>query len=247
MVFILAISIPSIAQESENCEEIPTFIGIPEETLCEQYGGGAYDLILSAPSLNSASKLLAHLLTNTAFGLNIYVADDFYVDIDFNFNYCIIEIAPGKQIIVTGGVVPTPPGQYGNGAKLKIEHSKLFACEGLWKGIRLQKIGSQANILISEIEDAEIGVDAPYSSAIGLKGAVFDRNRIGVSLGRETGNVTSDNAPAFSAFSGNTFSCTAPLNGTTDEVSLAGVRVVRCPVTIHSDEVSKFTGSRFGI
>ena len=237
----------SNGQEAKNCEDIPTFIGIPEETLCEQYGGGVYDLTLNSPTLNSASKLLAFLLGNTASG-KIYIADDFYVDIDFHFDNCTLEIAPGKQIFVTGGPAPLMSGQYyGDGAKLYIKNSKVFACGELWKGIRLVKTGSQANITNSEVEDAEIGIDAPVSSAIGLKNAIFNRNRIGVSLGREAGSITLDNAPAFSTFSGNLFSCTAPLNGTTDEISQAGIRILRCPAAIHSEAVSKFTDSRFGI
>lgn len=72
------------------------------------------------------------------------------------------------------------------------------------------------------IEDAEGAIQAenPVFSFINLNNTTFNRNRIGVLINNSTLNIY----PQLSVFLNNRFTCTSPLNGTTNEYSNAGIK-----------------------
>ena len=109
------------------------------------------------------------------------------------------------------------------------KHQKeMFACKALWKGINMNN-ETRVNIKSSIIEDAitALKVDG-IKNTISIENTVFNRNRVGIQLGR---NIPSD-PQGFTnltvlGFAGNQFTCTSPLNGTTNEITFAGVLIQR--------------------
>jgi hypothetical protein len=213
------------AQENHACEtEI-----FPKEqpnqplTLCQKHQNEPQPkpIVLGVPGLEFDWEV--EMLTGTS-GLTdryVYIVGDFTVTSQFVFNNCIVQIDPGVEIIVGNGM-----DDY---AILSVWNSELFACKGLWEGIQLLD-NAEIDTDKSIIEDAKIGINADnVENTISITQTTFNRDRIGIQLGRtvlvyphshET-NLTILN------FSGNQFTCTSPLNGTTNEITFAGVLIQR--------------------
>ncbi len=194
---------------TDPCEaESYPFTGVPEQTLCEQYPNFIPDITIGANTIITNSSQIGTSITG-----NVFIDGDFIIDNIFTFDNAIVKIKPGYTIIVQNNHL----FDY-----LSIDNSKLFACDGLWKGIVL---GAGAQIFtnnFSIIEDAEIAIFADKRSALVIQKTTFNRNRVGIQL-TATAQLGTD--PLLLGFKDNVFSCDAPLNGTASEITIAGVKL----------------------
>ncbi|MFZ4632785.1 MAG: hypothetical protein ACOYNO_01125 [Saprospiraceae bacterium] len=115
---------------------------------------------------------------------------------------------------------------------LHIDNSKLFACNGLWKGIRLEQFARISTSNFSEIEDAELAIYAGAFSQLNIYQTTFNRNRVGIELINSNPLSIFSNGPFVFNFHSNRFTCDAPLNGTTNEITYAGGRCCMNPMAI---------------
>ncbi|MCO6493405.1 MAG: right-handed parallel beta-helix repeat-containing protein [Phaeodactylibacter sp.] len=229
----------SQGQAAGLCEEGEYhFTGVPEPTLCEQYGNLLPDLEVGAGTPITRSSQIGSSFTG-----NVYIMGDFQVDEPFKFIDCIVKIEPGATVFIL------PPVQPFVSNILTIDNSKLFACSDMWKGIVLSSNTSISTLNETEIEDAFAAIqanNAQFSSLL-IEETVFDRNDIGILLSQDTALIS----PATMInFAGNLFSCTAPLNGTADQVSFAGIKTENVPFTVNPVAEAfnnKFDGLQNGI
>lgn len=230
---------PIFAQtEVDPCElPPPTFEGTPQATLCDEYEQSSYSLEIGVgTSFTYSSQLTGTLPTN------IWIKGDFYVDDNFKFENNIIKIEPGVTIHV---LTPTMLKRI-----LTIKNSKLFACDELWKGIKLNNGTGVFTSDGSIIEDAEAAIHAINTSnaKLSIKNTTFNRNVIGIQL--ENG-PTDSHPPVIFQFADNIFNCDAPLNGTTNEVSYAGMKLVNVPAAFFPSTIvasdNRFYDLQYGI
>jgi hypothetical protein len=194
----------------------------PSATLCSQYGGMLCTAIGAGTGITKASDLPSNPTQGS-----FCIQGDFLVDENFTFQNSIIEIEPGVQITIAQSAPNTSP------IGLWLENSKLFACQGLWKGIFMSPGTVVVTSSNTQIEDAEVAIKAhsDYIS-IGCQNTTFNRNRIGISINGGPGkNVYT--------FKSNTFSCTSPLNGTDDEITFAGVELINNTISLNSAPFNK--------
>lgn len=196
-------------------EETPTFTGIPEQTLCEQYPNFSCEIQIGAGTPFPKSSLLG----SATLSGNVCVVGDFEVDVPFTFLNALVKINPG----VTIAVKPSPNG-YDVGSSLGINNSKLFACTGLWKSITLGHLSSISSWNNSVIEDAETAIYATGFCALSIQQTTFNRDRVGIELFTPFPNIWVP-GPIMWGFFGNQFTCTAPLNGTANEITQAGMKL----------------------
>lgn len=196
-------------------EETPTFTGVPEQTLCEKYPNFSCETQIGEGTAFPKSSLLG---TSSLSG-NVCVVGDFEVDVPLTFLDAIVKINPG----VTIAIAPSPNG-YDVGSSLGINNSKLFACNGLWKGIILGQLSSISSWNNSVIEDAETAIYASGYCNLSIQQTTFNRDRIGIELFTPFPNIWVP-GPVMWGFYGNQFTCTAPLNGSTNEITQAGIRL----------------------
>ncbi len=192
----------------------PTFIGIPEQTLCEKNPNLVCAIQIGAGTPYSKSSLLGTSVTG-----NVYVVGNFEVDAPFTFQNALVKIDSGVTISIAGS-----PNGYDNGGSLGINNSKLFACDSLWKGITMGFLSSINTWNNSEIEDAETAIYASGFSALSIQQTTFNRNRVGIELNTPFPNIWIL-GPVIWVFTGNHFICNAPLNGTTNEITQVGVKL----------------------
>ena len=214
------------AQDTLSCvSDVPIkFTGTAENTLCDDYGDLTCQVTIT--SSNNQSSTFGSNLT----GVVVCIQSDFTIDADFEFNNCTVIIDPGVSI------------NAGVGVEFKIVQSKLFACDDLWAGIDLAW-GSRIDIFASDIEDAEIAVHADNWARLSLSHVDFNRNRTGIKL---SGSWLFK--PKIISFIQNDFTCDAPLNGTQDEVSFAGIHLNKVPLYAKSQlGVSRFEQQEYGI
>lgn len=230
---------PIFAQTEVNPCELPppTFEGTPQTTLCDEYEQSSYSLEIGVgTSFTYSSQLTGTLPTN------IWIKGDFYVDDNFKFENNIIKIEPG----VTIHVLTTTMFK----RILTIKNSKLFACDELWKGIKLNNGTGVFTSDGSIIEDAEAAIHAINTSnaKLSIKNTTFNRNVIGIQL--ENG-PTDSHPPVIFQFADNIFNCDAPLNGTTNEVSYAGMKLVNVPAAFFPSTIvasdNRFYDLQYGI
>ncbi len=196
-------------------EETPTFMGSPEPTLCEQYSNFSCEIQIGGGTQFPKSSLLG----TASLSGNVCIVGDFEVDVPLTFVDTIVKINPG----VTIAIAPSPNG-YDVGSSLGINNSKLFACSGLWKGITLGPLSSVGTWNNSVIEDAETAIFASAFCALSVQQTTFNRNRVGIELFTPFPNIGVP-GPVMWVFTGNQFTCTAPLNGTANEITQVGVKL----------------------
>ena len=228
------------AQEAElfKCPEKEyKFSGSPAETLCDENPNFVCETEIGVGTPFPKSSLWGASITG-----NVCIIGDFEIDAHFSFQNATVKINPGVTITVAGS-----PNGYDPGSSLGINNSKLFACNGLWKGIRLvgflSAIGTSNN---SEIEDAEIAIYASGFTALGIQQTTFNRNRVGIELVTPFPSVFVP-GPIMWTFSGNNFTCDAPLNGTVDEITTAGVKLKDSFLGTFQSGANTFTGIQYGI
>jgi hypothetical protein len=210
LTLFLVIGLNGFSQTDPFINCIPNgFIPDPFEnaaTLCQTYGSQTPDLTIGE---GTSFPYATDILGSTLDGKRINIIGDFTVDKSFTFKNCIIKINPGKAIFC-------------DVQSLKIDNSKLFACDQLWKGIIMADYSSiycRNNTIIEDAEGA-IQSENPVFSFINLSNTTFNRNRIGVLIANSSLNIY----PQISVFQNNRFTCTSPLNGTINEYSFAGIK-----------------------
>ncbi|HMQ59285.1 MAG TPA: T9SS type A sorting domain-containing protein [Flavilitoribacter sp.] len=226
--------------DSHYCpQEPPVFTGPPETTLCEMYGNLNFTLTVGAgtpfPGTGQWTSFPAQ---------NIFITGDFTIEEDFDITGKTIKIAPGAQIILSSV------------ATLTLDNSKLFACSGLWEGIIMNAFSKVRTRNNTRIEDAETALRSvnEQNTSLELENTIFNRNRVGVLL--EIPAFSNDPftfspfPPVLLKFKGNTFSCDAPLNGTVDEISFAGLQSRNAPVVANQlalNEQNVFKDLEYGV
>jgi hypothetical protein len=222
----------------QPCEkETPTFTGNPEPTLCEQYPNFTCEIQIGTGTPFPKSSLLG----SATLSGNVCVIGNFEVDVPFTFLNAVVKINPG----VTIAIKPSPNG-YDPGSSLGIDNSKLFACNGLWKGItlgHLSTIGTQNN---TEIEDAETAISASGLCALFIQQTTFNRDRVGIELNTPFPNIFVP-GPLVWTFTGNNFTCDAPLNGSTDEITYVGVKLKDSYLYTFQPGANTFSDIQYGI
>lgn len=215
------------------------FTGIPEKTLCEQYYNFSCQMQIGAGTPYPKSSLLGSTL-----GGNVCIVGDFEIDAPFTFQNAIVRIDPGVAINVAGSTFGYPTG-----GVLGINNTKMFACNNLWKGIT---VGHLAVISVSDnsiIEDAEKAVYATGFSVLSFQNTTFNRNRIGIELETPFPNKWVP-GPTVLKFTRNRFTCDAPLNGTADEITEAGVKLKNAYLYAYQSNLlgmNLFSDLRYGI
>lgn len=229
---------PVSAQGSQffKCPEKEyTFSGFPAQTLCEENPNFVCAIQIGTGTLLPKSSLIGASITG-----NVCIVGDFEVDASFRFQNAVVKIAPGVKISIANS-----PSASAN-VTLELDNSKLFACNGLWKGIEL---GSYAYFLThngSEIEDAEKAVYSEVRSALSVQNTTFNRNRVAIELVNSSPG-TWDSSPLLWNFTGNHFTCDAPLNGTADEVTYAGVKLKDVLIYTVQGGLNIFNDIQYGI
>lgn len=164
-------------------------------------------------------------MTNIAQG-KFLIKGDFLIDESFTFQNSIIEIKTGFQITIAQSVPNTSP------IGLWLVNSKLFACQGLWKGIFMSPGTVVVTSSNTQIEDAEVAIKAHSDYVtIGCENTTFNRNGIGISINGGPGKNVA-------LFKSNTFSCTSPLNGA-GGITFAGVELINNTISLNSGPSTK--------
>jgi hypothetical protein len=239
VLIALSSTLATYGQEGQTfkCpEKSYTFVGTPEQTLCEQYPNFSCATQIGVGTPYSKSSLLGSSVSG-----NVCVVGDFEVDSPFSFLNAVVKISPN----VTISVKPSVNG-YDSGSSLVINGSKMFACTGLWKGITLGHLTFLSTSNYSKIEDAEKAIYASGLCALNIQQTTFNRNRIGIELDTPYPN-NSVPGPLVWIFTGNRFTCDAPLNGTTDEITEAGVKLKNSYLYTFQSGLNRFTDLKYGI
>jgi len=244
-VFLLpsTASLPVLAQQSAyyECPENygATFTGLPEQTLCELNPNFNCQMQIGAGTQFPKSSLLG-----TSISGNVCIVGDFEVDANFTFLDVTVKINPGVTIAVAGS-----RNGYSGGSSLSINNSKLFACNSLWKGITLGFLSVIVTSNNSIIGDAEKAIFANVLAALYIQKTTFNRNRVGIELETPFPSVFAL-GPRVLNFTANRFTCKAPLNGTIDEITEAGVKLKNAYLYAFQANVNGmnwFTDLRHGI
>lgn len=217
-------------------ESTPTFTGIPEPTLCEEYPNFSCEIQIGLGTQYPKSSLLGASVTG-----NVCVIGNFEVDATFTFIDATVKITPGVTIVIA----PSPNG-YDVGGWLGINNSKLFACNGLWKGITVGQLSSISTWNNTVIEDAETAISASGLCALFIQQTTFNRDRVGIFLNTPFPNIFVP-GPLMWTFSGNHFNCDAPLNGTVDEITTAGIKLKDSFLGTFQSLTNTFTDIQYGI
>lgn len=231
--------VPALGQISEifKCpENTYTFTGFPEQTLCEQYPNFNCEIQIGTGTQYPKSSLLG-----TSVSGNVCIVGDFEVDEPFSFINAVVKINPGVIIAVK----PSPNG-YDPGSSLGIDNSKLFACTGLWKGITMGHLSTISTTNSTKIEDAEKAIYASGLCALTIQQTIFNRNRIGLELDTPFPNIWVP-GPLVWVFDNNRFTCDAPLNGTTNEITEAGVKLKNSYLYTFQTSLNRFSDLKYGI
>lgn len=239
LVFLLLMSLVSLAFSQNDpivdCTldsfALDAFEETSATTLCAIYGQQTPDLSIGeGTSWPKATDFFAPNLV----GKKINITGDFIIDKDFTFKNCTIRITPGKSI-------------FNNYFSLNIDNSKLFACQLLWKGIILGPVSRVKCFNNTIIEDAEGAIQCKNAefAFIDLVSTTFNRNRIGILVENQNPYGI---YPQITAFLQNKFTCTSPLNGTSDEYSFAGIKSKNLNlITSQNARLNQFFDQHYGI
>ena len=202
------IDFPQIIRDV-NCGEYepPVFTGETPPSLCEKYGN-----IDFVTKIGKGTKFEKSSDIGSKISGNVSILGDFIIDSPFSFTDAIVKINPDVTILMQGS---------SSNIILKIIDSKLFACEKMWRGI---KMDDNTSIITrsSTIEDALEVINCIDKSYVifDLESTTFNRNKVDI---RIEANFSSHD-PFFKNFKRNTFSCTSPLNDNTS-TTLIGILV----------------------
>ncbi len=234
---------PLWAQSQTDCAEsaMPKFDPDQEQrTLCQKYSPP-----LKFPNRfgTATTQLASHIISNLNNGNDVFTGDidlvgDLTIDQDFTLLNCKIRISPNVKITVLAGVTFTLDG------------SKLFCCQNLWNGIDLIDNSTMVTKNTTEIEDATTAIESLCAANLSIANTTFNRNSIGIHIGSSIPTqVPCGTISTFTQFSGNLFQCNAPLNGTIDGVSLAGILVKQAVSTIGAltSTMNEFRNLQVGI
>jgi len=221
LFFIFCFCFPMMGQEEPffKCPGyvFPIPLEIPEEAPCDINPNYPNFECLSTIAIGQGTPFHKASDIGPSITGNVCITGNFIVDEPFTFQDAVVRIWPGVEILVNGNAGPFNPE---NG--LVIDNSQLFSCKGLWKGIRMNYQAYVNTRNNSKIEDAEKGI---YSYLPGnhlfIQNTTFNRNRIGIELVGDGFLIN----PKVWTFSGNQFNCTAPLKGTINEFTFAGVKL----------------------
>jgi len=206
--------------------------------LCAEYGNIPCQIEVGIGTPITQSSQLGSSFT----GL-ICIKGHFWIDNDFSFNHSIVQITPGVTILV----LPPPVGMPDR--VFTINDSKLYACGNLWNGIALSNhtvIHTQNG---TRIEDARAAIKADniQHCTLLIENTTFNKNDIGIYLLQ---SASLPKTATIAKFSGNKFYCAVPLNGTVDQISLAGIKTENVPFTINPPLIANhniFQGLQYGI
>jgi hypothetical protein len=212
------------------------FTGTPEPTLCDKIPPDAFAIQIGAGTAYPKSSLIG-----ASFGGNAYVVGDFEIDAPFLFTNAILNIDEGVKITVKGS-----PNNFDAGSSLGIDNSKLYCCDGMWKGIVLEHLSSISTYNDTEIEDAERAIYASGLCALSIEETTFNRNRIGVELITPSNSILAP-GPLLYVFARNHFTCKSPLNGTTNEITEAGVKLKNVYLYAFQSGLNRFSDLKYGI
>ncbi len=191
------------------------FTGSLEQTLCEQYSDFTCEIQIGAGTPFPKSSDLG----STSLSGNVCVVGDFEVDNLFTFQNAVVKIQPGVTISVAAASSSQTVGGW-----LVLNSCKLFACNGLWKSITLGYRSGIQTYNRTRIEDAEKAIYASGYCVLYVEQTTFNRNRIGIEL-ETLAPFSYSNMPSVVFFANNRFTCSAPLNGTSNEITEAGVKL----------------------
>ncbi len=206
--------------------------------LCQLYGNVPCDLEVGGSNSITHSSQLDNPYTGT-----LCIKGTFFIDNDFSLVNSIVHIDPGVTILV----LPPAPGS--PDLTFTIDNSKLFACGNMWNGIVLSNHTTIHTLGNTRIEDARAAIKADniqFGTLI-IENTIFNRNDIGIHLLQ---SPTLIKTATIARFNGNRFRCTAPLNGTVNQISFAGIKTENVPFTINPSVLShhnRFDGLQYGI
>ena len=173
-------------------------------TLCEQYDNLNFVNTIGSPNTTTyTSNIPSSLLdiNGNLSGKNIEIFGTLEVNTsNFKIEFCILKMNPSSQIYIP------------NGEFLTVETTDLFACNEMWKGIRLDS-GGGLRFVNNDIEDAEYAIFAgnkitsstPLPLYLVIGDNKFNRNHVGVYVLNTTVNSTHN-------YYSNEFKCTSSLN-----------------------------------
>ncbi len=188
------------------------------QTLCSQFEGNSPTFTIGAgtPYPNSSS-----LGSSIPSGVTVHIVGNFTVDNNFSLSNIIVKVNTGVKISIATDYV-----NY-NTNSLVLYNTKIFCCSGLWKGIEMNTLTVIDVINNSEIEDAENAIKAVNTSfaSLVISNSTFNRNVIGINLEDSGTGGWFVVPPMINYFVNNKFTCTSPLNGTTNQITDVGVRL----------------------
>ena len=151
----------------------------------------------------------------------------------FTISDAIVKVTPGVKITVKD------PGSLTSLSLFQLSNTQIFACDGLWQGIILESKSNIRTLNSTKIEDAEIAINASniFLSTLRIHSTTFNRNNIGILLVQSSGVFS---GPKIIEFSRNKFTCTSPLNGTIEQIGLAGIQTINVPISINIQNPSFF-------
>lgn len=240
---LVLLSIAFTSQAVAQSQELPKgekkeyfFSGLPAPTLCEQNPNFVCTTMIGDGTSFSRSSMLGSIITG-----NVCIIGDFEVNTPFRFQNATVKISLGVLITVAAS-----PNFYDAGGTLEIDNFKLFACVGLWKGITLGFLSSISTFNNSKIEDAKIAIFANTYSSLSIQQTTFNQDSIGIALETPFPSNYSP-GPQVWTFRNNYFTCDAPLNGTTNTVSFAGIKLKNTALYTFQTGTNHFTDLQYGI
>lgn len=179
---------------------------------CEEFGGFPPDITVGT---SSSSFTFSSSLGTGWSNQNIKINGTILVNSNFSINNCNLSFGSKGYINVQT-----------TGVNLDIDDSNLFACQEMWRGIRVHR--GSLNLDNSSIEDAQYGVSIGNNGSAHIFQNDFNRNHIGVYA-----SLSQTNSATISVFQNNSFRCSNNLNApyagqspTPDNISFAGVYLI---------------------
>ncbi|MBN8678526.1 MAG: T9SS type A sorting domain-containing protein [Chitinophagales bacterium] len=215
-----------------------TFDSPPGTTLCSQNEGIVYDISIGIGSPYVYSSSLPTLPANP----KIRIVGSFIIDTDLELQGATIQVAPDSYILLSDGTT-TPTNGIGN---LTLDNCDVFSCSGLWDGIFMLRGNTIKTSNGTRIEDAKGAIQAhnTQNCTLDILNTIFDRNDKAIWLENNPNDL---NKPLFLNLSGNTFTCNAPLNGTLNGVSQAGIHLKDVSLITFPSTVNIFRELQNGI
>ena len=147
------------------------------------------------------------------FTKKLLVVSAFTIDVNYTFINYDFRFLEGASINMRQGV------------HLTLNHSNLFSCEGMWQGIFLNNECSITTNNFTRIEDAMTAINSTNvaNAHLNIEHTTFNRNHIGVILKKNLHNNGNSNNTIIDKLDHNIFSCTAPLNSGSSDITRSGI------------------------